>query len=209
MLRLKTNTETSNIWYILIIILIFHFLYYYLIIHTNLVLNCSTYDEFWFSANYSQLELIRVFLIIFLLFALWIMAEIYSSFKSKTKDRKFCYITGSLLLIYIAYLLISFKAFYEYHEIKNNERKYENFTFQIYSMLPNPIKNSWDKFVWEKQCKNPDYYRNFRSPEDVEMYWENLLTEYLENGGTLEEFMQSNPKIQLNNEKIKAQALKK
>ena len=189
--------ESSNIWFVIISLLIFHFLYYYLIIHTNVVMDCMPYEEFWTWTDDSGVGLFKVFIFIFVLFGLWAILEAIIAYKKDLKDKVFCIISSALIVIYVIYLLMSFKAHWESFEVKWGQRAYEDLTFQIGYMPENPIKTSWDKFLRDKECANPHYYQELLTPEDHDDYWNGLLLEFYNNGGTLEEVIKSNYNVKM------------
>lgn len=185
------NKESSNIWIVIISLLIFHFLYFYLHIHTTVVLDCMPYEEFWTWTDESGVGIFKIFILIFLLFAIWATLEMIVAHKRDLKDKKFCTISSILILIYIVYLMMSFKAHWESFEVKWGKRNYQDITFQFTPFPEISSQTPWDKFLDKRDCIDPRYYRNLKTPEDHDNYYDKLILEFFESGGTIKDIQQS------------------
>ncbi len=189
--------ESSNIWIVIISLLIFHFLYYYLIIHTTRVLDCMPYEEFWTWTDEFGIGLFKIFIFIFFLYAFWAILEAIIAYKRDLKDKVFCTISSSLIVVYVIYLMLSFKVHWELFEVKWGQRDYQDISFTFGYMPEIRFQTSWDKFIRDNECRNPYYYRDLLTPKDHDDYWSGLLLEFYNNGGTLEEVIKSNYNVQM------------
>jgi hypothetical protein len=150
------------------------------------------YEEFWTWTDESGLGLFKMFILIFLLIGIWTILEMIAAHKRDLTDKRFCTISSIIILIYIVYLMMSFKAHWESFEVKWGERNYQDMTFKFGYMPKNPIKTSWDKFLYDRNCTDPHYYRKLKTPKDHKIYLENLYTGFFDQGGTIKEIKESN-----------------
>jgi len=152
------------------------------------------YEEFWTWTDESNIGVFKLFIFIFLLFGLWTLLEMIVANKRDLKDKKFCTISSILILIYVVYLMMSFKAHWESFEIKWGKRNYQDFTFKLGHFPENPIKTSWDQFLSDRDCINPHYRRNLNTPEDHKNYLNKLYFDFFDSGGTIQDIQESNHK---------------
>ncbi len=155
-------------------------------------MDCMPYEEFWTWKDESGVGLFKIFILIFSLFALWTILEIIIANKCGLEDKRFCTFSGILILIYVAYLMMSFKAHWETFEVKWGKRNYQDITFQFKPFPENPIKTSWDKYLSDRNCTDPHYSRNLNTPEDYKNYLNKLYFDFFDSGGTIKDIEESN-----------------
>ena len=74
----------------------------------------------------------ELFLAIFLLFAIWALVEVISAHTARYSDRWFCTITCTLVIACSFATMTTFKAHWEYYEVKWGVRDIQETTFIRY-----------------------------------------------------------------------------
>lgn len=169
---------SSNSWLILSLLLLFFFVYQISVIFSVVSLHCAPLEAVWKPAAPLLDSPFWLFVSIFIMFGVWMLVEAISSHLNGAQDRWFCSWVGVCVLACIAATLMTFRAHWEYYEVKAGHRTVPELTFQLAQMGRERHIDPWHVFLRSKQCEDP------RILEDLtDEQWQTLRKAFVEQGG--------------------------
>ncbi len=179
---IKLEKSTSNSWLLMSLLAIFFFLYQWLVIYTVVTMACTPLEEFWLAPDQLGLNPFRTFIVVFLLFGAWALAEMVSAQIGGYSDRWFCSSICFLVLVCVIAIMATFRMQWEYYEVKWGVRSHQDLTFQAFPMPDEVSIDPWGEFLAKKKCKAPHLFNDI----DSEKNWKKLEKEFIDGGGSFE-----------------------
>ncbi len=141
-------------------------------------MNNLEFIEFWFYSEEVGASSLSQFYIIFLLFGLWAVIEIFVAIKLSFSDKKFCIIVCVSIifsLVAVQKIFLEHSKFVKY-DFYSRTSKPPNFRLNAIPEIQ--FFSEWDKFKLEKKLNNRDYFQCFDR-----QHWEKLKQEFVDAGG--------------------------
>ncbi len=176
-------SETSNAWLLLSLFLIVFFLYQYMHMNTVNTLKNYHYELFWFDSEATGASSLSQFYLIFILFGLWAVMELYSSIKLNHSDKIFCTITCLSVLVIIGFIQVMHNKEIDYFQHEFRLRSAKPLTFRLNTIPYIPFFSEWDKFKLDKKIKKYNFFECFS-----EKNWSDLKQEFITLGGEFKSY---------------------
>lgn len=174
----RAPTNSSNIWLLVSLLVLFFFVYQVSLIISWITLHCVPLERVWRPRGALLDSPFWLFFLAFILFGVWAVVEILASHSGKYRDRWFCFGVGLLAVACVVATLLTFRAHWEYYEVEWGNRTAPELTFQWGSMGSERSIDHWHEFLLSRQCDNPQLFERMSDAK-----WEALQKEFREDRG--------------------------
>jgi|GEM_PF-5004336 len=140
----KKSSDESHTWLMVAYFLILFFLYEWMVMYTVMINGCLPMEYNWLSENKAGFSLFSVFIVVFVLFAGWMLGEIIASHIGNYRDKWFCTGIGLFVVFLVMAVLGTFRIHWEAYEVLWGERGPFEFSIQLNDRQAWPPDYSFD-----------------------------------------------------------------